>query len=390
MKHFLKSTVFTASLAIFSMLFGAGNLIYPIKGGLNSSEHIWIGLIGFLLTAVLLPLLGLITIILFNGNYHEFFARLGKIPGALGIFISMAIIGPFIAMPRIVSISHIMLEPFIGNVSPLAFTLTFLICTFLATYRKSKIIDLLGNLISPALLLSLGYILIKGLFTNGTLVYSDKSTATIFYEQALLGYNHLDLFGGIFFGSIVLNLLKNAFIEHNNYNLKSLAWVSMQAGIIGSSLLALVYTGMFFLGQLHGNDVYVSNLAKLFSNISFKVVGPNGAFIVATAVAMACYSTIIALASVLTEYVHKELSKGVIPYASALTLVLGITFFMSGHGLDTLLKFSEPVIITFYPVLITLTICNLGYKLFNFKPVILPVLITLACSICAHYYSYLS
>ena len=157
MKRLFQSKSITVGLAIFSMFFGAGNLIFPLYVGLQSGNlNLW-GVSGFIVTGVILPLLGLIAIILFNGDYNAFFNRIGKEPGFFLLLFCMLIIGPFVAMPRIVTLSHIMVAPFLANIPLVVFTILFLGCTYLGTYKESKIINLLGNYISPALLISLAH-----------------------------------------------------------------------------------------------------------------------------------------------------------------------------------------------------------------------------------------
>src|SRR5438105_15709989 len=102
----------TVAFAVFSMFFGAGNLIYPLQVGLTSGITGIVGLIGFLLTAVLLPFLGLLAMTLFDGNYNAFFNRLGVVPGQLLLCVCLMVIGPVIAIPRIVTLSHVMTAPF--------------------------------------------------------------------------------------------------------------------------------------------------------------------------------------------------------------------------------------------------------------------------------------
>src|SRR5581483_10785022 len=171
MKKFFGSTTVVTGLAIFSMLFGAGNLMYPLKAGMVSGEHFLLGMLGFSITAVCLPVAGLLSMILFDGNYEAFFNRLGKIPGQLMIFACMMIIGPMLAIPRITTLSHTMMAPFmpilntITPVNSFIFSLVFLGITFLAAFRENKIVEILGNFISPALLAALGIIIVKGLMT---------------------------------------------------------------------------------------------------------------------------------------------------------------------------------------------------------------------------------
>jgi len=389
MKKILKSTVTTAGLAVFSMLFGAANLIYPVKVGIDSGDQFIWGMLGFLLTTTILPVLGLVSIILFNGDYNAFFNRLGRIPGIGMVGFCMGVIGPFIAMPRIVTLSFSMLYPFLPEQTTLlAYSVAFCGITFLATYRENKIINLLGNLISPALLLSLGVILIKGMLEPQPFIPSTETGWNVFTNQAVLGYANLDLLGGIFFGSIVLMLLKKTIKNHADYNLKTLALTGMKAGFVGATLLGIVYIGMALLGAFYGTSLVDANPAELFSIISFKVLGRNGALVIATAVAMACFSTIIALATVLAEYIHHEFSNSKISYPSALIGVLGLTTFISCYGLSNILLYSSPIINTFHPVIIVLTFLNIAYKTIGFKPVKLPVLLTLILAVYLNYPAY--
>jgi len=367
MKQFLQSTVVTAGLAIFSMLFGAANLYIPVQVGAASGNHYMWGITGFLTTAVLLPVIGLIAIILFNGNYDDFFARLGKIPGKFIIAFCMAVIGPMIAMSRIVTLSYTMLSPFLYGMSLPLFSILFCGLTFLATYQENKIIDLLGKFISPALLASLGIIIVKGLW-SATVTPSITCTSgcwNLFYEQAKTGYETLDVLGSIFFASIVLSILKKNVKNNDDYNIKTLAWTGMKAGFIGCTLLGIVYTGMALLGVFYNQGITATNGATLFSAISFKILGSYGALIIATAVGMACFSTIVALATILAEYVQQEITHNKLSYIHSLLAVLATTTVISCNGLDSILHFSRPIIFTFYPVVIVITLVNIIDKLYD-------------------------
>ena len=205
MKNVRTSDIISTGLAIFSMLFGAGNLIYPLVVGLNAGTNVHIGMFGFILTAVIIPVIGLIAMILFNGDYKAFFYRLGKPVGNLLILLSMAIIGPVLVIPRIVTLSHTMTAPFLPGflqtITPLSsfvFALFFLGITFLATYRENKIVDLLGHFISPALLVSLAIIMIKGIWSAQEIVPSEDTAWIIFKRNFIRGYETLDLFGTLF------------------------------------------------------------------------------------------------------------------------------------------------------------------------------------------------
>lgn len=381
MNKLLNSHVVSTGLAIFSMFFGAGNLIYPIMVGISSGDYTGIGLIGFSLTAILLPLAGLIAMILFDGNYEAFFNRLGALPGATLIATCMMIIGPVIAIPRIVTLSHTMIAPFLPLkalqiISPLSsfiFALIFLGVTYLATYRENKIVDLLGTIVSPLLLLSLAIIIIKGFISGSSAAATDSPLWHIFAINAIRGYETLDLLGGIFFASIVIKILK----QTAESNVKKLALIGLKAGLLGVSLLALVYIGMAYLSAFNGAGLEDANAGELFRALAFKVLGTHGAAVIATAVLMACLSTSIALGAVVGEYVQHTIFKDRIGFATALGLVMLASIPLSVYGLGAVLKLTGGAITYVgYPMLIVLTFANIAHKLWSIKMVKIPVVLT--------------
>ena len=248
------------------MFFGAGNLMYPLRIGALSGDQTFWGLLGFLTTAACLPVLGLFAMILFEGDYKAFFNRLGSNAGSIVIFLSMLIIGPLIAIPRIVTLSHTMIAPFIpfeflktiDYQSSLLFSLIFLGITFLLTFRENNIVDVLGNIISPLLLGALAIIIGKGWWYAESTIHNSESISVNFFKGFTIGYETLDLLGAIFFSSIVLTILRKTTSDNVKHNQRSLALISLKSGVLGGGLLALVYIGMSLLGMYYGQgaDVY--------------------------------------------------------------------------------------------------------------------------------------
>lgn len=381
----------TVAFAVFSMFFGAGNLIYPLQVGLTSGIDGIIGLVGFLLTAVLLPFLGLLAMILFDGNYNEFFNRLGVIPGQALLFICLMVIGPVIAIPRIVTLSHVMTAPFIPipflqeitPLSSLVFSLFFLLITFMATYRPGKVVEVVGNIITPALLASLGLIIVVGLWHTEAPIPTLSDWWTIFSTNLVRGYETLDLLAGIFFASTVINMLKSTM--HGEHTMQTLTTLCLRAGAIGIGLLALVYTAMHFLGVYHAYGTEYMNAGELFSYISFKILGTWGAAVIATAVLMACLSTAIALCATVARYVQYTLFGNRIAYVTALLITIIASVPLSIYGLSTVLQFTAgPLVYVGYPILITLTICNILYKTMHMQMVKIPVIITFVAALVSY------
>ena len=218
MKKFFQSGAISTGLAIFAMFFGAGNLIFPIKVGVDAGTHNAWAMMGFILTAVVLPFFGLLAIILFDGNYQAFFNRVGRIPGFMMTLISILIIGPFIAMPRIVSLSYIMMEPFMYHIPLFLFSILFLTAAFLGAYKESRILDLLGWVISPLKIISMLIIIIKGLWSAQQAVPASLAPLAAFMTSLKIGYNTLDVLGAIFFSSVVLNILKKNLKSEQQYS----------------------------------------------------------------------------------------------------------------------------------------------------------------------------
>ena len=377
------------------MLFGAGNLMFPLMVGMVSGSNTLAGMIGFCCTAIILPLVGLIAMILFDGDYEAYFNRLGTTAGKAGLFICMLIVGPLIALPRIVTLSHIMTAPFLPTtflqtITPLssfAFAAIFLGVTFLLTYRENRIVDLLGYIISPLLLLSLTIIIIWGIATAQEPVPTALSALQAFKVNSIRGYETLDLLGTIFFASFVLHILKNTVTGSSGYNRKTLVLLGLKAGSIGVGLLGLVYAGMSILGMYHSHGLANANEGELFRHVSFQVIGTHGAGIIALAVLMACLSTSIALSAVLAEYTEITIFKKRYSYVTCLVLVMLATMPLSTLGLDSVRNITGgPIVYILYPMLITLTLCNIAYKLWNFKPVKLPVALTFVAAFIGYFW----
>lgn len=387
--------IVSLGLAIFSMFFGAGNLMYPILVGMTAGRYTAFGMVGFLLTAVVLPIIGLATMCLFDGDYEYFFKRIGNRTGAAIIFICMMIIGPVIALPRIATLSHIMIAPFLpftllqdthSIVASFLFSCLFFFITFLAAYRENKIMDILGLIVSPLLLGSLAIIITKALLTAQDAVETTVSPLYAFIHNSIVGYETLDLLGGIFFSSIVLHMLKDAMGVHQTTHRRSLMHVAIKAGLLGALLLTFVYIGMSLIGLFHGHGLVGINAGQLFSAISFKVLGKSGAALIAVSVLMACFSTSIALSAIGAEYIQKKIMRNSISYVTSLIIVLIACLPLSTFGLGHVLAITGgPIVYIGYPVIVAITFCNLAYKVIHFKPIKIPVTIILFIALLGYY-----
>jgi len=155
---------------MFAMLFGAGNVVFPLILGRDSGHQLFFGLLGFCITAVLVPLLGLFAIMLNHGDYKCLLAPLGKVPAFLVITICMILLGPLALTPRCVTISYAAIKSYLPAIPIWAFSSGCAVLIFLCTIKNSFIIDLLGKFLGPLKITLLFSIIVKGIFAPAAMM----------------------------------------------------------------------------------------------------------------------------------------------------------------------------------------------------------------------------
>lgn len=380
-KRALQSDVFVAGLAMFSMFFGAGNIVFPLIIGCISGDKTVYALMGFLITAVGLPVLGVVGNVLFEGDYKKFFYRMGMFPGLFFILVILAIIGPFGAIPRCITLSHAALKMYVPSVSLFIFSLAAVVVIFYFARSKSRLLDVLGYVLTPLKLSLFGLIIIKGLLYKGNPVHVTTDMSSLFGFGFMQGYNTLDLLGGIFFSSIVLDALMKNDTPKDSRAFKRIALVTLKGGVIGAVLLGMIYAGLSVVAAMQG--ALLKNVApdELLTVIAYNILGPTLGIISSAAVSVACLATAIALATVFADYLHNELFSKKVCYRSSLLITLLITFVFANLGFSGIMKFLVPVLTVGYPALIVLTIMNIAHKLFDVQVVKIPVFATLIASL---------
>jgi len=364
MKKLLQLPVFMVGVAIFSMLFGAANLFFPIKVGLTAGQHLTPAMLGFLLTAVFLPLLGMIAIMLFDGNYQLYFGRLGRGWGSLLIFLCILIIGPIIAIPRLVMLSYQMLQPLGLNMNFVVFSLIFLGIAMVCSFKQDWIVPLLGYFFGPLILILLGVVLVKGLLLPHALNTMVVATGRVFVTNVKYGFSTLDLLATIFFGSLVLAMLKQDVKYAARQDIPHFALACMLAGLIGAGLMAVAYGVLMYFGSL-----YVVQLAHipdelLFTSLATQIIGRQNWLIIGGGVLAACVSTAIALIVVVARYIHEDLCNLRLGFVPSVFLVGVLSFFACYCGVQYIARVTYgPVAMILYPVVIMLHFAILVTKL---------------------------
>lgn len=369
--------VIPIGLAMFSMFFGAGNVIFPLAVGQYAGDQNTFAIAGMILTAVVMPFAGVFAMILYEGNYREFFGRLGKAPGFIVALLIISLIGPMGSTPRCIAVAYSTFNASFPGISSLLFSTVFIGLVFLFTAWKGRILSLLGYVLTPVLLLSLAAIVVLGLALSADLPVTDHSKMGVFFHGLKEGYNTMDLLAAFFFSSTIFAILKE---KRKDSCERKHVHLSLRAAVLGAILLGVVYYCFNVISAYHGNELLSSSKDQLLSAITHKVAGSYGGVLVSVTVGLACLTTAIALVSVFSDFVHRDLFAKKVSYPVILITSLVITFAVSTLEFSGISSFLGPILQICYPGLIVLTMLNIAYKTTGFAPVKIPVFGTFALS----------
>lgn len=373
-----RSSIIATGLAMFSMFFGAGNVVFPLALGQNTESMNAYAICGLLITAVGVPFLGLLAMTLYNGCYQSFFSRMGKIPGFLVALVIMALIGPFGAIPRCITLSYSTLSSFYSLGSLPLFSALSCLLIYIFTYKRKNIVDILGIILTPILLGSLALIIVAGIWFGPSAAESAHTPASAFTLGLVEGYQTMDLLGAFFFSSVVILGLKNSLPKEEQHNNSKLIAITLQSSLIGAGLLTLVYIGFSYVSACNGQLINDVSKDQLISHIATTVMGSSAGLIACIAVAMACLTTAIALTAVFAEFLHEDIAQKKIDYKLCLIATLLLTFGISTLEFTGIAKILVPILEICYPAMIVLSGCNIAYKLWGVRIVKTPVLLTFA------------
>ena len=253
---------------------------------------------------------------------------------------------------------------------------------FAATFRKSRVVDLLGEILAPLLVLCLSIIIIKGLFVHPAAPTVVANARDMFMSGLLEGYNTMDLLGTFFFSSITIASLKHHFPKERNP--KVMASLALKASIIGAGLLGGVYVGFALIASYYGD--LLAGLAPeiLLGTMAHVLLGNAGGFFVSMAVALACLTTAVTLAAVFAEFIQRQSGFYHLGYTYCLVLTLIGACAFANLGFSGIVGLMAPVLIIGYPAVLMLVIFNALHKTHGVRMVKEPVALTALASL-VHY-----
>ena len=381
-----RSGPLVAGMALFSMFFGAGDLIWPLILGGQSGDQNFYAMLGLLMTGVTLPLLGLLAMMLFQGDHRSFFGIMGKGPAFVIIFLVQVILGPAGSIPRLLTLSFATLKPYLfEGVTLMGFSLCASIIVLAFTLRPQKLIDILGAVLTPLLLLCLIAIVGIGFYNHPEQQVMEMTSVESFSGGIKVGYNTLDLIASFMFAPLVLAHFTGGDLDNTPEGRKIVFKQMLKACLLAAGLLSSMYIGLTYVASYYTSLLDPNHLPEeRLSAISLYLLGPVGALVSCFAVSMACLTTAIPLVSIFANYLREDLLGGRGGQLMPLLASLGISVVLANIGFMGIAAMLSPVLQILCPGLIVLSVFNILHKLFETRVPRVPVFATFAASVLGH------
>ena len=349
--------VITAGFALFAMLFGAGNLIFPPMLGYQLGSSWGIASFAFILTGVGIPLMGIIASANAGKSLDSFSDKVSPLFAKFyGIALILSI-GPLLALPRTgatayeVTFYH---AGFTTSIWKYVYLGIYFLLALLFSLKSSKVVDRVGKILTPILLLLLFLIIVKGIFFSGLSIKPDIYPHA-FKKGFLEGYQTMDTIASIAYAGIILKAIKSG----RNLTHKQEFSFLIKSGLVAIISLALIYGGFALVGAKMHSVLATDDKIELLVKTTSYLLGNYGIFVLAICVAGACLTTAIGLVATVGEFFSSITS---FKYENIVIFTVIISFLLSILGVESIINISVPILVFIYPVMISLILLNLFGK----------------------------
>lgn len=373
-----RNKMLLVSFMLFSLFFGAGNLIFPPFLGQNAGSHTLPAMLGFLATAVVLPVLGVVVVARFDG-----LDRLGQQVGkrfaivfTLLIYLS---IGPGLGIPRAASVPFEMaVAPYLPEgtnttVWMLVYSLAFFLVALWLCMTPGKLVNRIGHFLTPSLLVLLVFLFVCFLFRGEVNVAPSQTAydAAPFLKGFSEGYQTMDTIAALNFGLVIATTLGSFGMTEKRDRMRH----TVLAGIFAGTILALVYAMLSYMGMC-SSGVYAiqENGAWTLRCIVYQLFGAPGAVLLAAIFTLACLTTCVGLINSISQYFSTLFRK--ISYRAWVYIITFFSFLVCNLGLSMILSISIPILNAIYPVSIVLILLGLSHDLWKGNRFAYPMTVT--------------
>ena len=348
--------VIVVGFALFSMFFGAGNVIFPPYLGMESGQQWLAGFSAYYIADIGLALLGMFAL-LRVGSSEAVLHRAGRVPAEILMCAIILCIGPMVAIPRTSASTYEMaIAPNLPGVSPILFSILFFAVILALCIKESAVVDIVGKILTPLLLVGLFAIILKGIFSPLGDITSAPQIANVTVTGIKSGYQTMDALAALPFGIIVLQSVTDKGYTGGKSKFRIVGGGAVLAG----ALLLAVYMGLAYLGATVSSQYTTGAVgrAELIMAIVKALLGKGGMIIFGTVVGLACVTTAIALTSSAAAY-FSELCRGKVNYKVFVVVICVFSAVVSNLGLDRIVAIAAPVLDVVYPPALVLILISL-------------------------------
>ena len=341
--------VIVVGFALFSMFFGAGNVIFPPYLGMESGQQWLAGFSAYYIADIGLALLGMFAL-LRVGSSEAVLHRAGRVPAEILMCAIILCIGPMVAIPRTSASTYEMaIAPNLPGVSPILFSILFFAVILALCIKESAVVDIVGKILTPLLLVGLFAIILKGIFSPLGDITSAPQIANVTVTGIKSGYQTMDALAALPFGIIVLQS-----VTDKGYTGGKSKFRIVGGGAVLAGALLLAVLGATVSSQYTG----AVGRAELIMAIVKALLGKGGMIIFGTVVGLACVTTAIALTSSAAAY-FSELCRGKVNYKVFVVVICVFSAVVSNLGLDRIVAIAAPVLDVVYPPALVLILISL-------------------------------
>ncbi len=337
--------MFVIGFALFSMFFGAGNVIFPPFLGTGSGSQWGLGFACYYVADIGLALLALFSIF-HRGSSEKIMEPIGRVPATIMMCAIVLCIGPMLAIPRTAATTFEMsVTPLFGGVNSWVFAVIFFAIVFLCSVRENSVVDIVGKILTPLLLIGLLILIVKGVMDPLGTTDAVPQIESVAVEGIKAGYQTMDVLATVLFGVIILKSAESkGYTEHNEKRS-----IAVNASLVAGAILLVIYGGLTYLGATVSSTYDMSmGRTSLVLALVEGLLGRPGTIIFAIVVALACLTTAVGLVSACAEY-FSDLSKGRLSYILLVTVTCIFSAVVSNVGLDQLIGIAAPVLDIVYP-----------------------------------------
>lgn len=372
MKQLSKKDLLFVGLMLFSLFFGAGNLIFPPFLGQSAGDKVWIALGAFLITAVGFPVLGVIAVAK-SGGLSNLASRVHPVFAPIFTVLIYLSIGPCLGIPRAGSLPfEMVVAPYLPEgmsdvLARLLFTFVFFVVAYWLSLSPTKLVDRMGKVLTPVLLVLI-FVVIIGSFFKPLGTYGQATGTYInapFVTGFLEGYLTMDTIAALNFGIVIALAIRTKGVEEE----KLVVSTSIKAGLIAGGLLVIIYGGLAHLGATSGGRFGATeNGAHTLTNVMTYLFGRPGAVLLAVIFTLACLTTCVGLITSCSQYFVTLTPK--VSYVNWVRILSLSSMILANMGLSKILAISIPILDMIYPIAIMLIVLAILDRWFRQSPVI--------------------